>query len=77
MIDRQVEHLTRLVDDLLDVSRISRGKIELKKEPLALADIVQRAVETSRPLIEARRHRFAVHLPPEPVSVEGDLVRLA
>ncbi|WP_347258461.1 transporter substrate-binding domain-containing protein [Methylocaldum sp.] len=77
VIDRQVEHLTRLVDDLLDVSRISRGKIELKKEPLALADIVQRAVETSRPLIEARRHRFAVHLPPEPVSVEGDLVRLA
>ncbi|MGX2040881.1 transporter substrate-binding domain-containing protein [Methylocaldum sp. MU1018] len=77
VIDRQVDHLTRLVDDLLDVSRISRGKIELKKEPLALADIVQRAVETSRPLIDARRHRFAVRLPTEPVHVEGDLVRLA
>lgn len=77
VIERQVEHLSRLVDDLLDVSRISRGKIELKKEPLALADIVQRAVETSRPLIDARRHRFTIHLPPEPVRVEGDLVRLA
>jgi len=77
VIDRQVEHLTRLVDDLLDVSRISRGKIELKKEPLDVADIVHRAVETSRPLIETRQHQFTVHLPPEPVHVEGDLVRLA
>ncbi|HYE36572.1 transporter substrate-binding domain-containing protein [Methylocaldum sp.] len=77
VIDRQVEHLTRLVDDLLDVSRISRGKIELKNEPLSLADIVQRAVETSRPLIDARRHQFTAHFPPEPVRVEGDLVRLA
>lgn len=77
VIDRQVEHLTRLVDDLLDVSRISRGKIELKREPLELAEIVQRAVETSRPLIDARRHQFAIHLPPQPVHVEGDLVRLA
>jgi PAS domain S-box-containing protein len=77
VIDRQVEHLTRLVDDLLDVSRISRGKIELKKAPLDVADIVHRAVETSRPLIETRRHRFTVHLPPEPMHVEGDLVRLA
>ncbi|MGJ0491673.1 transporter substrate-binding domain-containing protein [Methylobacter sp.] len=77
VIGRQVEHLVRLVDDLLDVSRISRGKIELKKEPLAAATIVQRAVETSQPLIEARRHAFTVHLPPEPVYVEGDLVRLS
>ncbi|MGJ0492573.1 ATP-binding response regulator, partial [Methylobacter sp.] len=72
-----VEHLVRLVDDLLDVSRISRGKIELKKEPLAVSAIVQRAVETSQPLIEARHHAFTVHLPPEPVYVEGDLVRLS
>jgi PAS domain S-box-containing protein len=77
VIGRQVEHLVRLVDDLLDVSRISRGKIELKKEPLAVAAIVQRAVETSQPLIEARRHAFTVHLPPEPLHVEGDLVRLS
>lgn len=77
VIERQVEQLSRLVDDLLDVSRISRGKIELQKEPLALADIVQRAVETSRPLLDARRHEFSVRLPPEPLRVEGDLVRLA
>ncbi len=77
VIGRQVEHLVRLVDDLLDVSRISRGKIELKKEPLAVSAIVQRAVETSQPLIEARHHAFTVHLPPEPVYVEGDLVRLS
>jgi len=77
VINRQVEHLVRLVDDLLDVSRISRGKIELKKEPLEMSAIVQRAVETSHPLIDARRHELTVHLPPEPVVVEGDLVRLS
>ena len=76
LIGRQVGHLIRLVDDLLDVSRITRGKIDLKKEPLALADIVQRAVETSRPLIDRRRHELIVRLPSEPIRVEGDLVRL-
>lgn len=65
------------MDDLLDVSRITRGKIELRKEPLDVAVIVQRAVETSRPLIDARRHALTVHLPPEPLWVEGDLIRLA
>jgi len=77
IIDRQVEHLARLVDDLLDISRITRGKIELRKESVVVADIVQRAVEQSRPLIEARRHELSVHLPSEPVYVEGDFVRLA
>ncbi|WAK03617.1 ATP-binding protein [Methylobacter sp. YRD-M1] len=77
VINRQVEHLVRLVDDLLDVSRISRGKIELKKETLEVSTIVQRAIETSQPLIDARRHEFTVQLPPEPIYVEGDLVRLA
>jgi PAS domain S-box-containing protein len=77
VINRQVEHLVRLVDDLLDVSRISRGKIELKKEILEVLTIVQRAIETSQPLIDARRHEFTVQLPPEPVYVEGDLVRLS
>ncbi|MEF3073433.1 transporter substrate-binding domain-containing protein [Methylobacter sp. Wu1] len=77
VINRQVEHLVRLVDDLLDVSRISRGKIELKKEILEVSAIVQRAIETSQPLIDARRHEFTVQLPPEPVYVEGDLVRLS
>ncbi|WP_333873570.1 PAS domain-containing protein [Methylobacter sp.] len=77
IIGRQVEHLVRLVDDLLDVSRISRGKIELKKEPLEVSIIVQRAVETSQPLIDAHRHQIAVHVPPEPIVIDGDLVRLS
>ena len=77
VIGRQVEHMVRLVDDLLDVSRISRGKIELKKEPLEVSAIVQRAVETSQPLIDAHRHKFSVHLPPEPLYVKGDPVRLS
>ncbi|MGZ5030087.1 MAG: PAS domain-containing protein [Methylobacter sp.] len=77
VISRQVEHMVRLVDDLLDVSRISRGKIELKKEPLEVSAIVQRAVETSQPLIDAHHHNFTVNLPPEPLYVEGDPVRLS
>jgi PAS domain S-box-containing protein len=77
VIGRQVEHLARLVDDLLDVSRISRGKIELKKERLEISTIVHRAIETSRPLLDARQHKFSVHLPSEPIYVEGDLVRLS
>ncbi|WP_161786368.1 PAS domain S-box protein [Methylobacter sp. BBA5.1] len=77
VIDRQVEQLVRLVDDLLDVSRISRGKIELKKDRLEVSAVIQRAVETSQPLMEARRHAFSVQLPPEPVYIEGDLVRLS
>ena len=60
MIERQVEHLTRLVDDLLDVSRITRGKIQLQVEPLDLEAIVSGAVETSRPMIDARRHELHV-----------------
>ncbi len=77
VIDRQVGHLVRLVDDLLDVSRINCGQIELRKAPLAVRDFVQLAVETSGPLIEARRHTLTVALPPEPLWVEGDLIRLA
>jgi PAS domain S-box-containing protein len=76
VIERQTQHLTRLVDDLLDVSRITRGKITLQCEPLDLAAIVDRSVEASRPLIDARRHQLAVALPPEPVRLEGDLTRL-
>jgi PAS domain S-box-containing protein len=77
VIGRQIGHLTRLVDDLLDISRITRGKIELRKEPLAVADLVHRAVETSRPLIESRHHELAVHVPQKPILIEGDEVRLA
>lgn len=77
IIDRQVEHMTRLVDDLLDVSRLTQGKIRLDKAPVALAAIVERAVETSRPAIDGRRHSFTVTLPPAPVYLDGDAVRLA
>jgi signal transduction histidine kinase len=77
VIERQVENLTRLVDDLLDVSRIAQGKIALKRENLDLAAVVARALETSRPLIEARKHKLTVKLPPQPVRLNGDLIRLA
>ena len=76
VIERQVEQLTRLVDDLLDVSRITRGKIQLQVEPLDLEAIVSGAVETSRPMIDARRHELHVTLPDTPVRISGDLVRL-
>jgi PAS domain S-box-containing protein len=74
---RQVEHMVRLVDDLLDVSRIMRGKIELRKEPVELAAVVQRAVETARPVIDAQRHQLQVVLPQQPVWLEADPIRLA
>jgi signal transduction histidine kinase len=77
VIDRQVQHLIRLVDDLLDVSRITRGKIRLQTEPVDVAVVVARAVETSRPLIDARRHELAVNLPGEPVCVQADAIRLS
>ena len=77
MIGRQVGQLARLVDDLLDVSRISTGKIELKKQPADLGSILRNAIETSRPHIEAARHKLSVQLPDEPIELEADAVRLA
>ena len=77
MIERQVGQLVRLVDDLLDVSRITTGKIELKKEPADLASVLRSAIETSRPHIEAARHGLSLVVPDEPVEVDGDPVRLA
>jgi PAS domain S-box-containing protein len=77
VIDRQVQHLTRLVDDLLDVSRISRGKINLQKECVKLAQVVADAVEIARPHVEARKHQLTVSQPPEPVWLEADATRLA
>jgi PAS domain S-box-containing protein len=77
MMERQVEHLVRLVDDLLDVSRIMRGKVELRREPVELATVVARAVETSQPALDAKDHRLTMSLPAEPLWVNGDLVRLA
>lgn len=76
VIGRQVAQMSRLLDDLLDISRITRGTIALKKVPLDLATVIERAVETSLPLIKSRRHKLTVGLPPEPVRVEGDVTRL-
>ena len=76
VVEHQVEQMTRLVDDLLDVSRISQGKIHLQRELVDLADVVARAVESSRPLIDARKHRLEVSLPAQAAEVEGDLGRL-
>jgi signal transduction histidine kinase/DNA-binding response OmpR family regulator len=77
MIDRQVQLMVRLVDDLLDVARITRGKIQLRKEPVEMAAVAARAVETSRPLIDERRHALTVSVPDEPLWVAGDAARLA
>jgi signal transduction histidine kinase len=77
MLDRQVTHMVRLLDELLEVSRISRGVIELQRRRLDLAAVVADAVEGSRPSIEHGGHRLDVSLPPEAVCVDGDGMRLA
>ncbi|MCL4182984.1 MAG: response regulator, partial [Burkholderiaceae bacterium] len=77
IIERQVQHMIRLVDDLLDVSRISRGVIELRREPLDLRTVLDAAIETSRPAIEQGRHTLILRMPPDPLPIEGDAVRLA
>lgn len=74
--DRQVNHLACMVDDLLDASRITRGNVRLQKKVLELAGAVNHAVETVRPQIEAHQHRLTVKLPPEPIRLEADPVRL-
>jgi len=76
IIDRQTEHMTRLVEDLLDVSRITRGTIELRRERVDLATIIKAAVEASSALLERNRHQLKVTTPAQPVYVEGDLTRL-
>lgn len=77
IIERQAKHLSRLVDDLLDVTRITRGKIELRKEPTELREVVARAIEDTRPLLEERCHLLTANLPDNEVWVFGDPVRLA
>jgi two-component system CheB/CheR fusion protein len=76
VIERQVNQLTRLVDDLLDVSRVTRGKIRLQSDTVDLARVVAGAIETSRPLLDQHRHRLAVSLPAEALAIEGDFARL-
>ena len=77
MIERQVNQLVRLVDDLLDVSRVSRGKITLQKKTIDLATVIRQAVETNQPLFDSRHHELEVQLPAHPVRINGDLARLA
>ena len=76
-IIRQTNHLVRLVDDLLDVSRINQGKITLRREPTELAAFIGTALETVQPIMESRQHALSVTLPPENVTLCGDNVRLA
>ena len=76
MMERQVEHLARLIDDLMDVSRISAGKVELRREPVDLASVVDRAIEISRPLMVHKGHAFTASLPPDPIRLEADPTRL-
>jgi CheY-like chemotaxis protein/two-component sensor histidine kinase len=77
VIDRQVTHMTRLVDDLLDISRITSGKITLRCHPVDVNEVVLRAVEVARPLIDSRHHELAVRTHDKPVIIEGDTTRLA
>jgi PAS domain S-box-containing protein len=77
VIHRQVTQLSRLVDDLLDISRITRGKIRLELEPVDLQQVVARGIETARPAIEGRAQRLDVEVPPGRMRVEGDLTRLS
>jgi signal transduction histidine kinase len=76
VIERQVEHLVNLIDDLLDVSRITRGMITLQREPVLVGAIVARAVETARPAIDAHQHVLEIDMPDELISVDGDKTRL-
>ena len=77
LMERQVAHLVRLVDDLLEMSRITQGTLELRKEQVEVQTVINSALEASRPLLDANRHELSVSLPDAPLWVEGDAVRLA
>jgi PAS domain S-box-containing protein len=77
MMDRQLTHMVRLIDDLLDISRINRGKMELRRGRVELADVVGSAVETARPALDAAGHELMVTLPATPVALDADLTRLS
>jgi signal transduction histidine kinase len=76
IIERQTDHLTRIVDDLLDLTRIANGKLDLRRSWIELRPVLQHAIETSRPAIDAAGHTLDVALPPEPIYVDADLTRL-
>ncbi|HVY06583.1 MAG TPA: ATP-binding protein, partial [Burkholderiales bacterium] len=77
IMERQINHLVRLVDDLLEMSRVNQGRFELRKEQIDLSGIIYSAIETSRPLIDAAEHELEISFPDSPISVDGDPVRLA
>jgi PAS domain S-box-containing protein len=77
MMERQVNQMVRLVDDLLEMSRITRGKIELRRENVSLASVVRSAVEASRPLMQAAGHELVISMPSDPICLDADPVRLA
>jgi len=77
VISRQVNHMSLLLDDLLDISRITRGTLELRTKPTELSEVIDAAVETARPSIDAKHHTFTIEKPPEPVSFVADPLRLA
>jgi signal transduction histidine kinase len=77
MMERQISQLTRLIDDLLDVSRMDRGKLELRRERVPIEAVLRTAIDTARPNIDAKAHSLVVRYPPQPLHVEGDPVRLA
>jgi len=77
VIERQITHMSRLLDDLLDVSRITRSTLELKKSPNELTLVIGSAIETARPILDAKHHALSVDLPKHAVRLEADLVRLA
>ena len=77
MIRRQLGHMVRLVDDLLDVSRIAKGKLQLRRERIELAAVIESAVEESRPIIDAAKHRLTVVLPSERIILDADPTRLS
>ena len=77
MIDRQIKQMVRLIDDLLDVARISRGTIQLKRERVEVSRMLASAVESCRPLIDSAGHRLTVSIPTEPIVLDADPTRLA
>ncbi len=77
VIDRQVAQMSRLLEDLLDVSRMTRGQFALRRQPLVLATVVEQAIEIAQPLIDANGHTLSVAMPTQPIGIEGDLTRLA
>ncbi len=77
MMDRQLTHLVRLIDDLLDVARVSQGKIDLRRQRVQVTEVIRAAVESSRPLMDSARHTLSVDVPETPIWLDGDATRLA